>query len=425
MTTTTPPPVEPSANVTTSSPVNASTSTQDMGIITTTAQSENTSMTTTTLLAGEASDNVTTSSPVNASTSTQDMGVTTTAETETISMTTSTPVAAEPSANVTTSSPVNDGILFTTTITATHTPMPTQMSQQNVSKIIDPTVEQNVKLLKNRSEQGVYIPALAYFLNIPISVRIDTNKAILDTTTYDVHKTKVADILKLGPSGSVFESPVVVSIVADRLPGVGRRLALCKLDQDTQQWQEQPNSIMNSETAVVSVETMSFSYWTVFDLEYTHPTLQPHTTPLTMLPKPASRSTDDTVYILVPAIVGFGLFCLIVVCVCYPELHCKSRILLLLGCTPRAEGLEYTPRGPFSQGPVHVYNPPISTSSSLETTLPTAPFLQHGSHNNSIVSPTYNYHSHGLHPPAAHVWRSHDNDNVHQNSMLAWRPRNT
>jgi len=256
-------------------------------------------------------------------------------------------------------------------------------------------------------------------------VRIDTNDAILDTTTNDVQKTKVADILKFEPSGFVFESPVVVSIVADSLPGAGRRLALFRLDENTQQWQEQQNSITNSDTAVVSVETMSFSYWTVFDLENTHPNTQPHTTPLPLLPKPASRSTNDTVYILVPAIVGFGLFCLIVVCVCYPALHSKSRMLLWLGYTPRDEGLHYTPRAPLSQGPMHVYNPPISTTRSFEPTLPTAPFLHRASHNNSFVSPTSNYHNHELHPPATHVWHSNDIDTAPQNSMLAWRPRNT
>ena len=284
---------------------------------------------------------------------------------------------------------------------------------------MDPTVEQNVKLLKNGKEQGVYMQALAYILDSPISVRIASNDAILDATTNEVVKTKVADILKLEPSGFVFQSPVVASIVADSLPGVGRRLALFKLDENTPQWQEQQNLITDSNTAVVSVETMSFSYWTVFEIENMHTTTRPHTTPLPVLPKPASRSTDDTVYILIPAIVGFALFSLIVVCVCYPALHSKSRILFWLGYTPQTVWLDYTPRAVSKPGHVHVYNPPISTTCIFEQTLPTTPSLHHGSLNNSIVSPTYNYHNHQLHPPATHDWHSNDNDNLYQDSMLA------
>jgi len=165
-----------------------------------------------------------------------------------------------------------------------------------------------------------------------------------------------------------------------------------------------------------------------------HPTTQPHTTPLVMLPKPASRSTDDTVYILIPAIIGFALFNLIVVCVCYPALHSKSRILFWLRYTPRAVWVDHTPRAVWvdhtpsagsSQGYLHAYTPPISKTSSSEQTLPTAPSFHHGSHNNSFVSPTYNYHNHQLHPPVTHDWHSNDSDSPHQNSMLAWRLRNS
>ena len=372
--------------------------------------------------------NGTISSPVHASTSAPDTGASTAARPDTTSMTTT--VVANGSAGI------------RTTTTAAQTPMPTQVSQEKISIIIDPTVEQDVKLLRNGKVQGVHIPAMAYVLDSPISVQIVLNDAILDTATTDVDKTKVSDILKLEPSGSVFQSPVIVSIVADSLPGAGRRLALFKLDENTQQWHEQQNSITNTSTAVVSVETMSFSYWTVFEVDNMVPTTQPHTTPLVMLPKPASRSTDDTVYILIPAIIGFALFSLIVVCVCYPTLHSKSRLLFWLGYTPRAEWVDQTPRTVWvdhtsraewvdqsprsrsSQEHQYAYTPPISSTYSSEQTLPTTPSFHHRSHNNSFVSPIYNSYNHNQHPPATQDWHSNDGDSPNQNSMFAWRQRN-
>jgi len=240
------------ANVTAANIVNASTTTQDMAVAGTT-RSDTNKMTTTSPVPREPHDaNATIASPVHASTSAPDMGASTATQSETTSMTTTpvvanggtafrttTVVANNGAAFRTTTVVANGGAAFRTTTKATYTPMPTQVSQQNVSKIIDPTVEQDVKLLKNGKEQGVHVPALAYILDSPISVQIVSNDAILDTTTNDVVKTKVSDILKLEPRWSVFQSPVVVSIVADSLAGVGRRLALFKLDENTQLWQEQ------------------------------------------------------------------------------------------------------------------------------------------------------------------------------------------
>jgi len=131
---------------------------------------------------------------------------------------------------------------------------------------INPTMVQTVALIKNGQEQGVEIPPNAYVSNIKISIQRIADVSILSTSVGDINKTRVSDVLKFEPSGSVFQSPVVIFLVADRLPSNGKRLAIFKLDDLTQKWQEQPNSTTDLATKKVRVQTLSFSYWTVMEV---------------------------------------------------------------------------------------------------------------------------------------------------------------
>jgi len=117
-------------------------------------------------------------------------------------------------------------------------------------------------------------------------------------------------------------------MVSDRLAQAGKRLALFKLNEMDQTWQEQPNSKTNDITGVVSVETMSFSYWTVLEVDQEQTTSVSTTPPpLQRLPKVA-RSMHETLSAVIPAVVGLALFCLGILCVYYPALQRGPRLLL-------------------------------------------------------------------------------------------------
>jgi hypothetical protein len=131
---------------------------------------------------------------------------------------------------------------------------------------IDPTILQNVAITSNGIEQGVSIPAFSYMLLTKISVQKVLDTKVLETTTTDSSKVKVSDVLKFQPSGTVFRSPVTVFLAASRPVVDGKRFAVFKLDEATQTWWEQQNSVTDKTTGIVSVQTMSFSFWTVFEV---------------------------------------------------------------------------------------------------------------------------------------------------------------
>jgi len=131
---------------------------------------------------------------------------------------------------------------------------------------INPTIVQSVVILQNGQEQGVEIPSYAYVSEIKVSVKRIADLSILGTSLSDINQTRVSDVLKFEPSGSVFRSSVIIFLVADRQAAIGKRLAIFKLNELTQQWQEQLNSTTDLVTRKVSVYTLSFSYWTVMEV---------------------------------------------------------------------------------------------------------------------------------------------------------------
>jgi len=101
---------------------------------------------------------------------------------------------------------------------------------------------------------------------VKISIQRIVDPLILGTALSDINKTKVSDVLKFEPSGSVFRASVTIFLVADRQATIGKRLAIFKLNESTQQWQEQMYSTTDLVTGRVSVRTLSFSYWTVMEV---------------------------------------------------------------------------------------------------------------------------------------------------------------
>jgi len=163
---------------------------------------------------------------------------------------------------------------------------------------INPTMVQTVALIKNGQEQGVEIPPNAYVSNIKISIQRIADVSILSTSVGDINKTRVSDILKFEPSGSVFQSPVIIFLVADRQPSIGKRLAIFKLNDLTQQWQEQPNSTTDLVSKKVRVQTLSFSYWTVIEV--------PEKNVITPAPSDKKTSTGTPKVIIVSMFSGLA-----------------------------------------------------------------------------------------------------------------------
>jgi len=99
-----------------------------------------------------------------------------------------------------------------------------------------------------------------------VSVQKILDPQILETATSDSTKVKVSDILKFQPSGTVFRSPVTVFLAATRPAKDGKRFAIFKLDEETKTWQEQQKSVTETTRRIVSIQTMSLSFWTVFEV---------------------------------------------------------------------------------------------------------------------------------------------------------------
>ena len=148
---------------------------------------------------------------------------------------------------------------------------------------------QSVTILKNNQEQGVEIPSYAYVSKVKISIQRIVNPLILGTTLSDINKTKVSDVLKFEPSGFVFRTSVTIFLVADRQATIGKRLAIFKLNESTQQWQEQMNSTTDLATGRVSVRTLSFSYWTVMEVPEKS----------VMIPAPLQKDTSGTTQVII------------------------------------------------------------------------------------------------------------------------------
>jgi len=168
---------------------------------------------------------------------------------------------------------------------------------------INPTITQSVVILQNGQEQGVDIPPYAYVSKTKISVQRIADLSILGTSFSDINQTRVSDVLKFQPSGSVFRSSVKIFLVADRQATDGKRLAIFKLNERTQQWQEQLNSTTDLVTRQVSVNTLSFSYWTVMEVPEKN-----ETTPASpedgLLEPGTKKSTSATLVIILSVFSG-------------------------------------------------------------------------------------------------------------------------
>jgi len=126
---------------------------------------------------------------------------------------------------------------------------------------------QIVSITSNGNDQGVVIPAFAYMILTRVSVQKILDPQILQTAISDSTKVKVSDILKFQPSGTVFRSPVTIFLATTRPAKEGRRFAIFKLDEETKTWQEQQKSVIDTTRRIVSIQTLSFSFWTVFEVE--------------------------------------------------------------------------------------------------------------------------------------------------------------
>jgi len=174
---------------------------------------------------------------------------------------------------------------------------------------INPTITQSVVILQNGQEQGVKIPSYAYVSKTKISVQRIADLSILGTSLSDINQTRVSDVLKFEPSGSVFRSSVIIFLVADRQATIGKRLAIFKLNELTQQWQEQLNSTTDIVTRKVSVNTLSFSYWTVMEVPEKNVTTP--ASPEDGLQKPDKKTSTDTPLVIIISVFS-GLAGLIV-----------------------------------------------------------------------------------------------------------------
>jgi len=169
---------------------------------------------------------------------------------------------------------------------------------------INPTITQSVVILQNGQEQGVEIPSYAYVSKNKISVQRIANLSILGTSLSDINQTRVSDVLKFEPSGSVFRSSVIIFLVADRQATIDKRLAIFKLNERTQQWHEQLNSTTDLVTSKVSVHTLSFSYWTVMEVPEKNG-ITP-ASPEDGLQKPGKKASTDTLVILISVFSGLA-----------------------------------------------------------------------------------------------------------------------
>jgi len=162
---------------------------------------------------------------------------------------------------------------FTTTPQTTPFPLnsiietPALIPGEQITSIqIDPTILQIVSITSNGNDQGVVITAFAYMLPTRVSVQKILDPQILETAISDSTKVKVSDILKFQPSGTVFRSPVTIFLATTRPAKEGKRFAIFKLDEYTKTWREQQKSVTDTTRRIVSIQTMSFSFWTVFEV---------------------------------------------------------------------------------------------------------------------------------------------------------------
>ena len=116
------------------------------------------------------------------------------------------------------------------------------------------------------SGQGVNLPAGALSNNINISVKSLKNPPPIQNAKKDKLK-KSSDILTFKPSGTTFLVPVNMVFKYTALPSVGKRLGVFKYNKDTFDWEEKYGSVIDINTGTVSVDTLSFSSYGVFEAD--------------------------------------------------------------------------------------------------------------------------------------------------------------
>ena len=116
------------------------------------------------------------------------------------------------------------------------------------------------------SGQGINITSGALSNNINISVKSLKNPPPIQNAKKDKLK-KYSDILTFEPSGTIFLVPVKMVFKYTTLPAEGKRLGIFKYNEDTFDWEEKYGAVIDINTGTVSVDTLSFSTYGVFEAD--------------------------------------------------------------------------------------------------------------------------------------------------------------